>query len=188
MMETTRKAALAAGERQYFTGVPCKHGHTAPRRAATGECLACRTKAVAVWRKENPEAVRKHNATQYTRFSEKIQARSREYGRINAETVNAKKRAYQKKNLHLFAKSKAKRKAAALQRTPVWLTADDHWMIEQAYELAALRTRLFGFVWHVDHKIPLQGRNVSGLHTPLNLQVIPATDNRRKSNNFEVAL
>jgi len=81
----------------------------------------------------------------------------------------------------------AKRHAAKMHRTPAWLTADDLWLIEQAYELAVLRTKLFGFSWHVDHILPLQGKQVSGLHVPTNLQVIPWVDNVRKANRFEVA-
>lgn len=80
-----------------------------------------------------------------------------------------------------------KRKAAKLQRIPCWLTADDLWMIEQAYEICALRTKMTGIEWHVDHIIPLQGKNVSGLHTPYNLQVIPASWNTAKGNKFEVS-
>jgi hypothetical protein len=79
-----------------------------------------------------------------------------------------------------------KRKAAKLKRMPVWLTADDHWMIKEAYALAALRTQMFGFSWHVDHVLPLQGKLVSGLHVPLNLQVIPGAQNTAKGNRFEV--
>ena len=74
-----------------------------------------------------------------------------------------------------------------MQRTPKWLTEDDHWMIEQTYKFAALRTKMFGFAWHVDHIVPLQGKLVSGLHVPWNLQVIPAAENISKNNNFEVA-
>ena len=58
-------------------------------------------------------------------------------------------------------------------------------MIRQAYELAQLRTKIFGFPWHVDHVLPLKGRLVSGLHTPINLQVIPGVDNLRKGNRAE---
>ena len=55
-------------------------------------------------------------------------------------------------------------------------------MIEEAYSLAQLRTQMFGFPWHVDHIIPLQGKKVSGLHVPSNIQVIPALENVKKSN------
>lgn len=77
------------------------------------------------------------------------------------------------------AYSKA-RKLAKKRRTPGWLTADDYWLMEQAYELAQLRNKATGFSWHVDHIIPLQGFNVSGLHVPTNLQVIPAKTNLSK--------
>jgi len=45
---------------------------------------------------------------------------------------------------------------------------------------------MFGFSWHVDHIIPLQGKTVSGFHTPQNLRVIPGVDNLRKNNRYEV--
>lgn len=78
----------------------------------------------------------------------------------------------------------AKRRTAKMRRTPAWLTEEDYWMIEQAYELAILRSKMFGFKWHVDHVIPLQGKNVSGFHVPTNLQVIPWIENISKANKY----
>lgn len=40
-MESTRKAAKMAGEKHYFTGKPCKHGHIADRLTANGQCFEC---------------------------------------------------------------------------------------------------------------------------------------------------
>ena len=60
-------------------------------------------------------------------------------------------------------------------------------LLFKVYDLAVLRTRLFGFKWHVDHVIPLQGELASGLHVLHNLQVIPASDNLSKSNQFTVS-
>jgi hypothetical protein len=72
--------------------------------------------------------------------------------------------------------------ASKLQRTPEWLTEDDHWMIEQAYDIAVKRTKATGVMFHVDHIVPLQGASVSGLHVPWNLQVITEVENKRKGN------
>jgi hypothetical protein len=82
----------------------------------------------------------------------------------------------------------AKRRSNKLSRVPSWTTEIDKWMIREIYELCLLRTKLTGIEWEVDHILPLQGKLVSGLHTPKNLQVIPAIVNNRKGNKFEVQL
>lgn len=77
-----------------------------------------------------------------------------------------------------------KRRAALLNRTPKWLTEDDYWLMEQAYEHAVEQSITHGIKFHVDHIIPLQGKYVSGFHCPSNLQVIPAKVNMSKGNKF----
>jgi len=89
-------------------------------------------------------------------------------------------------NKPMYIAKEAKRRAAKLQRTPSWLTDEDHWMFEEIYSLTKLREELTGIKWHVDHIIPLQGEIVCGLHVPTNLQVITATENLSKSNKFNI--
>lgn len=104
--------------------------------------------------------------------------------KVNAESHNAYNRDWFSKNSDKRSSYQAKRRAVLLQRTPKWLTKDDLWMIEEAYELAKKRTEMFGFDWHVDHVIPLQGKKVSGFHVPSNIQVIPGSENVRKNASF----
>jgi hypothetical protein len=47
---------------------------------------------------------------------------------------------------------------------------------------------MLGGVWEVDQIVPQRGKKVSGQHAPWNLQVVPASANRRKSNTYEVSL
>lgn len=113
---------------------------------------------------------------------EVIAERGRKYVEENRDVRKATMQAYRKKTPEKQAEYLRRRQAAKMQRTPSWLTEDDIWMMREAYKLARLRTKLFGFSWHVDHVLPLQGKVVSGLHVPSNLQVIPWLDNVRKHN------
>ena len=137
-----------------------------------------------------------HRVITKTRYAERRKDKSFvEHEKIRIRNWVANNLERHKESNRLYAKNNPARVAARVKlsrvgkskRTPLWLTNDDRWLIEQAYELAALRTKVFGFEWHVDHIIPLHGKNVSGLHVPTNLQVIPAKQNRSKSNSFEIS-
>lgn len=52
------------------------------------------------------------------------------------------------------------------------------------YELAKELQWLSETPLEVDHEVPLQGENVSGLHVPWNLRIVPMPINRAKSNKF----
>ena len=121
------------------------------------------------WAEENPEK------------RSEILAKNR---KAHQESRSIYNRAWFAENPDKRAAYEGKRRASLLQRTPQWLTDEDQWIIEQAYELAKIRTSCFGFDWHVDHVIPLQGKKVSGLHVPANLQVIPGSENCRKNAKF----
>jgi hypothetical protein len=82
----------------------------------------------------------------------------------------------------------AKRRAARIQRTPSWLTDFDKLKIKCIYAVATMLTRENKEEWTVDHIIPLQGKLVSGLHVPNNLQVMRGSENYSKINKFEVSL
>jgi hypothetical protein len=131
------------------------------------------------------------------KHKDKVAAYRKEYEKANKERIAARraarlaesrevKRIWRKNNLGLVLADCANRRAAKIQRTPAWLTEFDKLKIKCLYQLAAMRTRESGYIWHVDHIIPLQGEFVSGLHVPDNLRVIPALDNMRKSNQYEV--
>lgn len=77
-----------------------------------------------------------------------------------------------------------KRQANKLNATPPWLTKDHLILMEMEYQKALYLTKVTGIKWHVDHIIPLQAKNVRGLHVPWNLRVIPAVENESRGNKI----
>jgi len=74
----------------------------------------------------------------------------------------------------------AKRRAALLNRTPLWANES---YVDDFYRAADLSRG--GVQFHVDHIIPLQGKCVSGFHVKSNLQILPAHINTSKGNRYE---
>ena len=163
---------------KHFLGSPCNYGHNGVRYKSSKECVSC----VAA---KNHESERKEYQKQYYN-TEKRKIYQAVYQKTYCKTDKYKdaKRQYALENPEKGSARTMKYYAKKLERTPFWLTDTDYWMIEEAYELAALRTKITGITWHVDHIIPLQGKLVSGLHTPYNLQVIVGKINQSKGNFF----
>ena len=75
----------------------------------------------------------------------------------------------------------AKYRATRTKATPPWFDKEE---VSLVYELSNMLTELSGEQYHVDHIIPLHNKEVCGLHTVDNLQVLLAVDNFHKSNNL----
>lgn len=93
-------------------------------------------------------------------------------------------RKWEKRYATIMAKANAhhaKRRTSKLHATPQW---SDLKRIEAIYAEAQRLTMETGVVHHVDHIVPLQGKNVCGLHVSWNLRAIPALENLTKSNKF----
>lgn len=169
----TRKEARAVGALKYFTGKPCKRGHVATRLSSCGVCEIC-----------GREAAKEYS----TRNREKRKEYYNEWCAKNPDKRLAANLAWQARNPEKVLAIKSTRRARELNAAPKWLTEQDKLEMRQKYLLAKIHESVTGMKWHVDHIVPLKGKKVCGLHVPWNLQVIPATENNRKNNKFEVEL
>lgn len=209
MTRRNRQQAKALGLSKCYGSLCEKHPDLDGYRWVSGSCVECAKEHTRNSRKASPERVREHAKKSWERIKTnpellaKKLASDAAYRKRNKAKVRAGEYAWREKNpervaIHKqTAKGKYKvqknantalRRASIRMRTPKWLSADDFWVFEQAYELAQIRAKLFGFGWHVDHIVPLQGKMVSGLHVPWNIQVIPGALNIKKGNRLiEVA-
>lgn len=160
------------------------------------QCKICCAQAIKRWHEKNREYNKQWCKANFDKAresrrqwreanSEKAREHQRKWRESNLDKARECRRQWREANPDKINALNAKRRAAKLQRTPSWLTKDQLNEIETFYT-AALAFKLYtGQEYHVDHIVPLQGKNVSGLHVPWNLRVIPETDNLKKSNLFE---
>lgn len=148
------------------------HKSSKAKDGRQSSCVECQSEYVAAWQKENADKT----AAAGKRFKE---SNPQKYKDIHAK-ANSK---WKKENPGKWNAIAANYRAAKLQATPSWLTTQHLEEIEEFYilaqELAWLNN---GEIFDVDHIVPLQGKNLSGLHVPWNLQLLPKSINRSKKN------
>jgi hypothetical protein len=177
MIAKTRKEANLLGQPRYFTGLVCKRNHVSERYSNSGHCIACDNE------RTRPAEQRKAATKNYYEANkQKCMDASAKWRKASGMSYEYTKRS-RARNPALIYFSNAKRHAAKLQRTPSWLNAG-HWLeIECVYKYCS-SLRAIGLDYEVDHIVPLQGKTVSGLHAPLNLQVITGVENASKGNRL----
>lgn len=78
-------------------------------------------------------------------------------------------------------RSRKRRSLALVMATPEWA---DRVAIRNIYIERCEMSCDDGVIYHVDHVVPLQGRNVCGLNVSWNLRIVPAKENLSKRNRF----
>jgi len=136
------------------------------------------------WAKNNPDSIKLIKSNYRSSNLERIKDINLDWYLHNKTHKSSYSSEYKKNNKAKINAIAAKRRAAKLQATPKWLTDEHFKEIEELYILAKELAWLNqdGQPFHVDHIIPLQGPNYSGLHVPWNLQLIPAMQNYKKGN------
>lgn len=162
---------------QWYADSTCKSCYRRKHREANKAQYDLRDKAQY---EANKERVLQRQKRYYAKNTEKCKERTRNHKKV---VGNQRRPGYmaewrEKNREHhnrYFRFANAKRRARILQATPIWLT-DDHWaQIKEIYANCPAG-------YEVDHVLPLQGKEVTGLHVPWNLQYLPTMENRSKKN------
>lgn len=130
------------------------------------------------YRLKHPQKVSEQK--KQSRIKKLDQYKKRTIDRYWANPVKAReeKKKWYNNGGKLIAEANAKTyKHKKKNRTPKWLTKKQKKEIQNIY-----KNRPDGY--HVDHIVPINGVNVSGLHVPWNLQYLTAQENIAKKNKF----
>ena len=162
-------------------------------KAKTYHCKACHRIRSKEYRANNPEKMQAYRDEHKSRYREYWKKRYQE----NKEELGLemKERYESLKNDPAFKQSRAeyfrnwrltergsrlhrdkenRRRAQKLSATPSWANKN---VITEIYLNCPDG-------YHVDHIVPLQGKNVCGLHVEWNLQYLPANENLKKGNRL----
>jgi len=163
----TRKEAKKLGLKYYFTGKPCKYGHIAIRLTTNWDCLECNKKYKKNYYYKNKESIISYNIAYNKKLWEECPQIKRSYDKK-----------YREQNPEKRIKYLRKQKSAI----PQWHETD---LVKQLYLKRDQLSKLWNISLHVDHVVPLQGKNVCGLHCWDNLQLLEASLNISKHNKFK---
>ena len=185
----TRAEAKATGASHYFTGLPCKHGHIAPRKTkgACVECLKEEWKESAEKRTEYFKEYNRRAEVKEAKHEWYLENRERVIDAANTTPTHLKRRYKEiwksRNQLQVLADNKVRRRKHQ-QATPPWLTRRQKTEIRHIYQIAITMTKTTGEQYVVDHIVPLRSEVVCGLHVPWNLRVITQEENLAKSNKL----
>lgn len=180
-----RASAIQKGDKRYFTGRPCKHGHVAERTTSNGCCVVCGRKKYNLWADANQDLLKEIWSKSYAKNAEKRRLESAEYRAKNPDKVRAMCRKSKANNRAYYTYLQSQRLEKIKQATPPWIRKEQKEWIINIYKCAKNIKEYYKASTAVDHIIPIKGKNVCGLNVPWNMRVVTQAYNSQKSNNME---
>lgn len=161
------------------------HKNKSRKDGYNGFCKSCmKNQCARSYERKKPEYLargqkwREENRDRHNFLSIRWIAENKERSEKNAKN-------WASNNIHKMREKVARRGAARRQAAPKWLTSDQMKQMQLMYWLALDLKSVSGQEYHVDHIVPLSGKNVCGLHVPWNLQVLPSDLNLSKGRKHE---
>lgn len=134
--------ARAAGLTQFFSGVPCKHGHVANRLVYDQRCVECTRIRKAAYFQRNKDRMRTKNKEWTALNPDKVYGYTNKWRKANKEQYETKLEAWRKanpdKNRAYAAKSREKpeRRIRAREKSKQWYKENKERALTTAREWA----------------------------------------------------
>ena len=155
---------------------PCRAAIERERRINHGEDIRAQERARYQSDKTGKVAAIKRY---YAANRDKILERNAGLYLAKADEIKEYAKTYRAENKDKVREWNGSRRALIRNACPSWA---DRKAIAAVYHQAYELEQATGIAHHVDHIIPLAGKNICGLHVHGNLRAIPAVDNMRKGN------
>lgn len=155
----------------------------ASKDSLSPRCKPCDTAAKKQWRIDNKARYQKSNKDYHEVNKESNNLRTAEWRKSNREKFLQSMKNWRDKNKARQGQHGMAYNAGKLNATPSWLTEKQRNEMVDVYKERVELNELHGSnSYHVDHIVPLQGKNVCGLHVPWNLQILSKSENISKGN------
>lgn len=168
-MKTCNRCLKTKTLQEFSKALSCKDGFR-------NYCKECQSAKKKEWYEQNKEHVLAKTAVWHENNPEKVREAKQKWANSHKQYASEYKKQYVKEHKNLINAHTSARRKRVQQRTPAWSNRKD----------------LVAFYlncppgYHVDHIIPLNGKNVSGLHVLNNLQYLPAVENLQKGNKHAI--
>lgn len=167
-----RTVAKERGLKYYFSGSTCTLGNISTRLISNGSCQCkehyeLKLKDRRHWAKKNTNKIKEYDKKDRKKFGDLRRKNSSSWKKKNPDKVNL--------NNH-YRRAIVKQSHIESELT--------EFVLQETYLLSVLRENISNIKWQVDHMIPLQNKNVCGLHVWNNIQCLPQSLNSSKQNKL----
>ncbi len=145
------------------------------------QCKSCKRAYYSKYRSNNSDTINNTNKKWAKDNPNKVKKSHEKYRKDNQAKVKESGKKWIEANKGYVNANAAKYRASKIKATPSWSETEK---IKEVYAGAKRLENITGLNYHVDHILPLNGKNVCGLHCWQNLQVLEANINIIKSNKL----